>query len=268
MENDYKKQILYVDNEDLNVNNWIPDIFDPCYNIKSNSWFDIEITKNLHSYKNNYNYSFNSDLAKIVSINNAHYVNYKYETVKTPFLPPPRFVRGKKREPEFIYAEKVRIYPTPEQAIIFHKWFDLFTKMYNITLNYISSKIYVNGRVNMKIAKKIVKFGPIRTFLVTKREQLRATQPPKERMPTHILDEAINHAVKNCKGSMTSKQNGHIKKFRIREWKYNRNRKILIIESNFIRNSTIYPDVFPKLNSSERFDKVNKTCTLQYNKIT
>lgn len=251
------KKDIYVSNKKLNLTNWLPSFPRKTLPIQTNSWFQIE---------------------KILK-DNSKTMN-KYETT-APIIPPESLKEQQKsinqlkkrnsnlnKKPGFIYTKKIRIYPTIEQNKILHQWFNLFIKMYNITINFIRGKIYVNSKlISSKKMNRILNFRKIRAFLKKEKNKL-IDSLSINKIKAHMLDEAIHLCVSNHKTCLSNLKAGHIKKFRVRAWSNKRSRKILIIEKGYFRNNTLCKSIFGQINSSEPFDQIDRTVTLQYNKNT
>ena len=88
-------------------------------------------------------------------------------------------------------TRKIYIYPTNEQKIILHKWFDNYIDVYNKTNNFISNKIFENNELIIENIK-YVNFRNIRDneMVKYKNELSKETKINK-----HLLDEAIKHNV-------------------------------------------------------------------------
>jgi len=139
--------------------------------------------------------------------------------------------------------------------------------MFNITTEHIRSLIYKGSKlITIKEARKVLNFINIRKTLCDQKNTLASSI--KNNIPTHILDEAIKLSISNHKTCLTNFAEGHIKKFRVRCLPKNRNKKILIIEANFFRESTFCPSTFDNIVSSELFNDIDRTVILQYNQDT
>lgn len=74
--------------------------------------------------------------------------------------------------------------------------------------------------------------------------QIKSTDNKNKRIRTHILDTAIKMACTSYKSCISNFINGNIKKFKIKYWRHNRNKKIIEIESEFIINNKMFYNVF------------------------
>lgn len=235
MQKKKKKKIsdIFVTNKKIGISNWIPPHNKTFNNITTNSWFNYKKYSNPSSKKN-------IKYIKTIPISNCG--------------------------SQFISTKKIRLYPTSEQKEILNSWFDVFAKMFNITIHYLRSQIQIKN-IDIKEVYKIANFRKIRAILKDKSKNL-LNSMNTNKIPVHILDEAINQAVSNYKTCLTNFKNKHIRKFRIREWSSSKRRKIIKIESNYFRNGTFCPRTFPSFLSSEPLDNINKTCTLLYDSDT
>jgi len=241
-----KKNSIYVPNEELDISNWIPNWGKEMINSQTHSWFDFTEFKNPN-----------------------HTQPEKYP-VLAPIIPEDSYkqqlntIRRRKllKEPVFISCKKIRIYPDTEQQIILQSWFNSFAHMFNITIHYLRSQIKKNN-IDFKLCSKIVNFQHIRSVLYPDKLEI-YNNMTHDKIPIHILDEAIAQAVSNYKTCLSNLKSGLIKKFRIREWSKNRRRKIIKIEPNYFRNDTFCPSVFPYMSASESLNGIDKTVTLQY----
>lgn len=74
--------------------------------------------------------------------------------------------------------------------------------------------------------------------------QIKSTFNSDNRIRIHILDTAIRMACTSYKSCITNYIEGNIKKFRIKYWRHNKNKKIMEIESEFIINNKMFYNVF------------------------
>lgn len=244
---------IYVSNEKCHLTEWLPEIDKDTVNIKSGSWFDIK-------------YHERDDPIPVSD-----------HKIKAPIISPESFeqqmttIRRTKstKKPVFLCTKKIRLYPNNEQIIILNQWFDAFSKMFNMTINYVRVNIFLNGKLkDLENVKKFLNFISIRNDLIDAKKFVRENVSLVKIIPAHILDEAIHQAVSNYKSCITNLINGNIKKFRVRPWSKNRDRKIIKIEANFFSNGTFCPRVFPFMDSSEPLTDITRTCTLQYDRST
>jgi len=241
---------IYVPNKDLGVSEWIPHWDRETINILTNNWYNFQIHHNPNSEHPDFSYGF----APIIP---EESFKQQMKTIRR---------RKQNKVPMFISCKKVTIYPDIDQHNILQTWFNAFAHMFNLTINYLRSKIDKKN-IDFNECSKIVDFQSIRTIMYPYKLIIQYDMP-SNKIPIHILDEAINQAVSNYKTCLTNLKSGYIKKFRIREWSKNRRRKIIKIESNFFRNDTFCTKIFPQMSASESLEGIDSTVTLQYNSDT
>jgi hypothetical protein len=242
------KSPIYRSNDTLKVTNWVPKIDDEVMSVLSNSWFDIQKVLNLTE--------------------NCEPTEYK---MTIPVISPESIKQQLKRaklkkfdkEPEFMVVKKIRLQPTHQQKLIINSWFDAFDRMYNVTVKYVRSKIYIGGKLDLTNKNDITNFIKVRTALSDKRNTIIKSMSDNRQksIPVHLLDEAIKLAIANYKGCFTKLILGQIKKFRVRPLIQNRRRRILIIESAFFTRGTFCYRTFKTMKSSEPLINIDKTCT-------
>ena len=167
-----------------------------------------------------------------------------------------------------IRTHKIQIFPTNEQKVILHKWFNNYIDMYNKTNEFIISKILKDGKI-VKENFKFINFRDIRDKqMVEYKEQL----SNETKINKHLLDEAIKHNVSMYKSCITNMKDKNIKDFRIRPLNKDKRRKNLIIESNLISKSKdkngFCISVLKEMKTENNFNlkNIDKTFTLQYDK--
>lgn len=246
-----KNQFIFIPNQDINVSDWIPHYHKEFSEIESNSWFQIKCFDNPHPH-----------------------IAYKYSK-QIPTIPIESYAQqykmicltNSKQEPEFICTKKIKLYPSDDQKNILDTWFSVFAKMFNVTIAYLRQLIKKGPNLDIDEALIILNFRNIRSALKDQRKEIQCSTKNKK-IPIHILDEAINQAVSNYKTCLTNLKLGNIRKFRIREWRSDKRRKIIKIESSFFRNGTFCSRIFPHIESSEPLVNIDRTCTLQYDSDT
>ena len=241
---------IYDSNKKCKLTEWIPSVERNTVDIETNSWFDIKYHERadpilVETYQSVY---------PVISTDSY---NEQMKVIK-------RTKSDKK--PVFLFTEKIRLYPTEEQIEILDQWFDAFTKMFNCTIDYIRQKIFENGKLrDIKEVDKFLNFRSIRCKLLGQKKYI-VESMPDHKIPSHVIDEATKQAVSNYKACVTNLMRGNIKKFRVRPWAANRNRKILKIEAMHFSGGTFCPRTFPSIKSSASLNGINRTSTLQYDK--
>ena len=95
--------------------------------------------------------------------------------------------------------------------------------------------------------KYIFNYERLRTYVlktIRNHIQIKSSNSQNDRIRIHILDTAIKMACTSFKSCISNFINGNIKKFKIKYWRHNRNKKILEIESEFIINNKMFYNVF------------------------
>ena len=256
-----KPKTIYVSNKSLKLTNWMPPVDKYFEDIETNSWFDIKIHEK------------------------PDFTNPGYYDALAPVIPPESFkqqlktIKMKKynKVPVFISTKKIRIYPTIDQKFILDSWFNCFAKMFNCTIHYLRNNVPKNDKLkstdkklkkeSIKKFRKIASFYNCRKKLSSERNDIQESSHPHI-IPIHIVNEAIQLAVSNYKSCLTNFLQGHISKFRIREWSKNKRRMILKIEKGFFKENTFCQSVFDRFFSSAPLSSINSTATLQYDKNT
>ena len=244
--------------------------------IKKRKKFIEDFNNNIDKYKNNlpidiknksYLYNNNSCflierlLAKNKNINNT--LNYPTKITK-----------------EVINCQKIKMILNKEQILIFDKWFNAYTEMYNNVLNYIRNNCnYFKNNIIKSHLKSInlneyTNFQKIRNNLKSIKNNIQQKYSyNKKLIYIHTLDYAIRQLTSNLKSSISNLQNGNIKRFRLKFWKFNRPSKTIDIEKENIKNSKlsykIFGDIKYKYNNKDFIlPKINHNIKINYNSIT
>lgn len=209
--------------------------------MKKKKWFQSESKKDIdsHSWFNMFSMS-NNDY-------NDHYENHD------------------KPINQYLSCKTIQLFPNKNQKEILLKWMDLFIDMYNDTNYFINNNIYDfdNNIVKKEEKKEYLNFIKLRnTYLKDyKKNNI------KNKIATHLIDEAIKHNVSKHKTCITNYFSKNIKFFRLRNMKKDRRKKILIIESGLFskKKNGFCITRLGEIRSSEEL-KVSKTSVLQYDK--
>lgn len=165
-------------------------------------------------------------------------------------------------------AIKVDLHPDARQAEILRRWCLAYRKMYNATIAFIKRQYYETRSVTLNYQR-------LRTYhLRDERDAIieASSDNRRERVKTHMLDEAIKLACANYKSAIANLRNGHIRHFRIRYWRTNRVLFRLDVETSFIKESGICPSVLGPLAAAydgEPYDwsAIRHTAQVQYNRV-
>ena len=84
------------------------------------------------------------------------------------------------------------------------------------------------------------------------------------KVPSHVLDYAIKLACANYKSAITNYKKGNIKHFRIRYWKYKKDKKILDVEKCYINESTIFPRILGNMKFKYDGKEYNQLKDIKY----
>jgi len=123
-------------------------------------------------------------------------------------------------------------------------------KTTNILFDDISKKCYKITKIKNTEEKKMdnmFDYKKLRTYIfkdIRNHIQVKSTDDENKRIRIHILDTAIKMACASYKSCISNFVNGNIKKFKIKYWRHNRNKKIMEIESEFIINNKMFYKVF------------------------
>ena len=271
---------IFTSNRDCNVTEWVPCVNKPLSFVKISSWFDCFV----HDRSNVAPINFPT--IKIVSPFIPHEsvtqqlrsISKIFNGTKNRAIKNGEPIPVNNKKPVFFYMEKVRIYPNNIQKIILNSWFEATTIIFNSTIDYIRSIIYVDGKlIKILDAIDLMNAEKIRQAMyenkILAQEIAKFEYKGKTSIPIHVLDEAIKLAVFNHKSCLTNLLEGNIKDFRVRKWSVHKNRKIIKIEAQSFKptengNGTFCSDVFPKMKSSSKLHTIDRTCTLQYDRLS
>jgi len=309
---------IFVANKDCKVPHWIPPVSRNSTNIASGSWFDIKKVNRLDpvpiheipvtfpiippdslkqqktSITKKKKRIEKLEAEKLLGTNESENIGSENVTNTKPSV---KIKYPDKLTPAFITCEKVRIYPTKEQKIVFNNWFDACTDMFNITVKFVERNIYMcdpGGRFILdvfghkilvtNITKSFLYFENIRSLL--KEERNKIINRMKVKILTHIIDQAISQAVSCFKSSITSMikiderinlfiENNPDKPvpmtptFRIRPLKHIRPRRVMKIEPQYFgKNGTFCPTVFDKIEPPEKLENIDSTVTFLHDRAS
>jgi hypothetical protein len=195
-----KTSPIYIPNQEYHLTNWVPprdkilnilsiyanapdkEFIPQKETIPSHSWFDITRCANLDAIKPN-QYVTQAPIIPPESM--------KYQLAAIKKLK--KNDQGLNKEPVFFAAKKIRLYPTEEQKIILHQWFDLCTNMNNITVDYVRKNICKKG-FDPKTARKLLIFSKIRKALYDKKQTIQQSMGMgnSSAVNSFICNETIN----------------------------------------------------------------------------
>lgn len=175
---------------------------------------------------------------------------------------------------------RVELYPNKHQQLILHNWFHAYTEMFNASIRIIRSRLMLHDD---KINKKILDFKHLRTtfMLNTKSniiERSILNNNIKTKIPSHVLDMAIQDACICYKSHTSNFKNGNIKEIsKVRYWCFNRNiQTIKLVKDAFSKKGFTALGLLDAKYNNEPFDlsKIkneslyNVDPTLQFNRKT
>ncbi len=119
-------------------------------------------------------------------------------------------------------------------------------KLFDISIKKLNKITKIKNTEEKKI-NDLFRYEILRTYVlkdIRNHIQIKSNNNKNERIRTHILDTAIKMACASYKSCISNFINSNIKKFKIKYWRHNRNKKILEIESEFIINNKMFYNVF------------------------
>ena len=130
----------------------------------------------------------------------------------------------------------------------------------------------------MKEIDKFINWKNLRTnHLKNIRDEIviKSNEEEYNRIKVHILDCAIKQACTSYKSCITNFKRGNIKRFTIRNWRYNKKRKILEIENSYVTKKDdefhICPSIFKKMeyryksnSNNEKYELKKESCKILY----
>jgi IS605 OrfB family transposase len=221
--------------------------------------------KLLQAKINKYNHLFIKKVNHVnyESINTHSWYNMKIYKQSSPLFETP-IISYDKIEHDGFFTKKYTLEPTENQKIILLKWLHCYTLMYNATIKYINTewfkykKTYFIRRIKKlkknkgKLFKKKIKRKEDNGFRLNINFFKKKLKDDKIKIQahsvitlnnnnisvdSHLLDYAINDALKSYKSCITNMKNRNIKYFRLRPLKINRNNQILKIEKLAFREN-------------------------------
>ena len=229
---------------------------------------------------------------------------YLYEDINTnSWFNINKYTSKKERHPIVVSSDKleesnyklikVNMELKPIHKKIFQNWFKVSTLIYNETLNYIKTnynftkkeiirnqlinaikednhfinKIYIRNQ--MKDIKNRIKKEF--TFIIDKEDTITKKNDILCSIDIHTLDKSIFQLIQNIKSSVSNMLNGHIKKFRLKFWKYTRPSKVIELEKNKISDGILCKSIFKHLEgikyyyNNNEYDLNNIKCDFKIN---
>ncbi len=119
-------------------------------------------------------------------------------------------------------------------------------KLFDISIKKLNKITKIKNTEEKKI-NDLFRYERLRTYVlkdIRNYIQIKSNKYKNKRIRTHILDTAIKMACASYKSCISNFINGNIKKFKIKYWRHNRNKKIIEIENEFIINNKMFYNVF------------------------
>jgi transposase len=141
---------------------------------------------------------------------------------------------------------KKRIHNLTEEIKNLKKQIKTANKLFDVSIKKLNKIKKIKNTEEKKI-NDLFRYERLRTYVfknIRNHIQIKSNINKNERIRTHILDTAIKMACTSYKSCISNFINGNIKKFKIKYWRHNRNKKILEIESEFIINNKMFYGVF------------------------
>ena len=141
---------------------------------------------------------------------------------------------------------KNKIHNLTEEIKNLKKQIKTANKLFDISIKKLNKIEKIKNTEEKKI-NDLFRYERLRTYVlkdIRNHIQIKSNINKNERIRTHILDTAIKMACTSYKSCISNFINGNIKKFKIKYWRHNRNKKILEIESEFIINNKMFYNVF------------------------
>jgi IS605 OrfB family transposase len=249
---------------------------------KNKNNYIYKIKENINNHKNDLSYNY-------IDNNNRLYKNWfnidEYSIDKT--YNNINIINNISNDNDIIKCQKIIMILTNHQKQILDNWFYTHTKMYNETLKYIFETYNINKcdirKTYLKKLKADTKNGfynyiNLRAEMKNKTDELikKSGIDEKTKIHTHTLNYAIRQLCSNIKSACSNMLNGHIKRFRLKYWKYNRPSKSIDIETSYINkeNNICYKqlgDIVYHYNGKEiKLKDININCNVKinYNNIT
>jgi IS605 OrfB family transposase len=205
--------------------------------IKTNSWFDIKISKNAG---------------------------------KSEFEPD---VKSQPETANLRRCFEVILKLNERQKEIIQRWNKAYTLVYNETVKYIKHNISSDNKEKLKDRKIRFILKDVRDDIKNK-SMVKGIK--NSNIKTHILDTAIKLACTNYNSALTNLNRKNIKHFRMRYWRHDRESRVMEFENSFFRNGTICKNPLGKVNAfrdGEYFDlkkiedEYKVGCKIKYDKI-
>jgi putative transposase len=229
-----KKNLPIIDPEFIKANQcWIPKKYKNKYDRPTDSWFDNIAT---HEYK-------------------------------------PSTKAYNEGETTTLRAERIDLFPTPEQKVKLLDWLETYRRLYNLTITHRSKFMNKGNMIGYHKLRTIIQRGYLPNSNLHKeihKLYLPASDRLKNKVPAHCIWNAIHDVCKSFKTAKANKDAGNIKSFRLRHKKQSNPKRTLVIEPksfSTVKNGFAIT-ALGEMKSSKPFGYVNHECRLSYNSDT
>lgn len=167
---------------------------------------------------------------------------------------------------------QVQMFFTSSQQKIMSRWMMAYKHMYNMTIAHIKEQ-----------KTQCLNFQKLRTLHLkdVRNKIIKDSQHPafekNTKVKTHMLDGAIKLACANYKSAIANLKAGHIKKFRIRYWRFNKPYDTLDVEQTYFHKDSICKNIFGQIKCQKdgmpfSLDLIKKKyksdCRISYDRAT
>ena len=237
----YKSKIVDLivnNNQKILLNDWFNSYID-MYNVVIHYFKNIKTMDTIKNYKliiDDFKLIYKShkdiDTKKKELIKNKNKLIKSYETLINKKK---KTNKDKNKINKIIDELKINKIEIKSINILFYKTFKKLNKM-----------IKIKNTEEYKI-KNMFNYERLRTYVlktIRNHIQIKSSNSQNDKIRIHILDTAIRMACTSFKSCISNFIDGNIKKFKIKYWRHNKNKKIIEIESESIINNKIFYNVF------------------------
>jgi len=245
--------------------------------IKKRKKFIEDFNNNLNKYKNNL--PINIKNKSIVYETDSCFLIERFSCKNKNYSQSNTLNYPTKIVNEVINCKKIKMVLNSEQILIFDKWFNAYTEMYNESLNYIRNNcnFFKNNIIRSQLKntklKEFTNFQKIRNKLKSIKNNIQQKSIYKGKViRIHTLDYAIKQLTSNIKSSISNLKNGNIKRFRLKFWKNNRPSKTIELEKEHFTKGKLSPTIFGEIkylynNKDYKLSEINHNVKVNYNSI-
>ena len=163
-------------------------------------------------------------------------------------------------EHDGFYTKTYELFPTQRQELILNNYLKCYTLMYNKTIKYFKTCQFNKQKPEISIKK--LKEGLKNEKTKILEENILTLESIKIKTPSHILDYAINDAIKMRESCLSNLKAGNIKHFRLRYLKLNRTSQIFKIEKISFTSDAFYKRTLGHIKMKNDLMKFNNLITM------